>query len=127
MGDENHRRATGNYPVSDDFSSALNLLLLTLDGTRRTYYGEEIGMRDGSVTWNQGRDKLGWDQSNYAKCSRDFERTPMQWSGVTNGGFSNSNTTWLPVSSGAALINVLVCLQPLLTNFLVYFSVFIAW
>jgi glycosidase len=110
MGDENHRRATGNYPASEDFSSALNLLLLTLDGTHRTYYGEEIGMRDGSVTWNQGRDKLGWEQSNYVKCTRDFERTPMQWSGVTNGGFSENKTTWLPVSSGAAQINVLVCL-----------------
>ncbi|MFT3694425.1 MAG: maltose alpha-D-glucosyltransferase [Kofleriaceae bacterium] len=49
-------------------------LLLSLPGTPVLYYGDEIGMGD-----------------NIYLGDRDGVRTPMQWSGDRNGGFSRAN------------------------------------
>ncbi|MCU1387929.1 MAG: alpha amylase, catalytic subdomain [Ilumatobacteraceae bacterium] len=49
----------------------LNALLLSLPGTPTIYYGDEIGMGD-----------------NVYLGDRDSVRTPMQWSGDRNAGFS---------------------------------------
>ncbi len=49
----------------------MNSLLLTMPGTPVLYYGDEIGMGD-----------------NIHLGDRDGVRTPMQWSGDRNGGFS---------------------------------------
>jgi maltose alpha-D-glucosyltransferase/alpha-amylase len=51
----------------------LNSLLLSMPGTPVIYYGDEIGMGD-----------------NYYLGDRDGVRTPMQWSGDRNGGFSSA-------------------------------------
>lgn len=48
--------------------NAMNALLLTLPGVAMSYYGEEIGMLDGS------------------KFSADSQRTPMQWDNLANAG-----------------------------------------
>ena len=48
--------------------NAMNALLLTLPGAVMSYYGEEIGMLDGS------------------KSSADSQRTPMQWDNSANAG-----------------------------------------
>nr|WP_274387814.1 maltose alpha-D-glucosyltransferase [Salsipaludibacter albus] len=52
----------------------LNVLLFTMPGTPVLYYGDEIGMGDN--VW------LG---------DRDGVRTPMQWNGDRNAGFSRAN------------------------------------
>jgi maltose alpha-D-glucosyltransferase/alpha-amylase len=52
----------------------LNLLLFSMPGTPIVYYGDEIGMGDNSY--------LG---------DRNGVRTPMQWSGDRNGGFSRAD------------------------------------
>ena len=49
----------------------MNLLLMTMPGSPILYYGDEIGMGD-----------------NVQLGDRNGVRTPMQWSGGTNGGFS---------------------------------------
>lgn len=36
--------------LGDEYINSMNMLLFTLPGTPITYYGEEIGMRDISVT-----------------------------------------------------------------------------
>jgi len=51
----------------------LNSLLLSMPGTPIIYYGDEIGMGD-----------------NYYLGDRDGVRTPMQWSGDRNAGFSTA-------------------------------------
>jgi maltose alpha-D-glucosyltransferase / alpha-amylase len=52
----------------------LNMLLFSLPGTPILYYGDEIGMGD-----------------NIYLGDRNGVRTPMQWSGDRNGGFSRAD------------------------------------
>jgi len=52
----------------------VNALLLSMPGTPVVYYGDEIGMGD-----------------NVYLGDRDGVRTPMQWSGDRNAGFSTAN------------------------------------
>jgi maltose alpha-D-glucosyltransferase/alpha-amylase len=52
----------------------LNVLLFTLPGTPVIYYGDELGMGD-----------------NIYLGDRNGVRTPMQWSGDRNGGFSRAD------------------------------------
>ena len=56
----------------------VNSLLLTLPGTPIIYYGDELGMGD-----------------NVFLGDRDGVRTPMQWSGDRNAGFSRTDTARL--------------------------------
>ncbi len=60
----------------------LNSLLMSLPGTPVLYYGDEIGMGD-----------------NFYLGDRNGVRTPMQWSGDRNAGFSAANPQklFLPV------------------------------
>ncbi|MDX2230035.1 MAG: maltose alpha-D-glucosyltransferase [Leptolyngbyaceae cyanobacterium bins.349] len=62
----------------------LNSLLLSLPGTPVLYYGDEIGMGD-----------------NVYVGDRNGVRTPMQWSGDRNAGFSRANPhrLYLPLIS----------------------------
>jgi len=52
----------------------MNIMLLSLPGTPVLYYGDEIGMGD-----------------NFYLGDRDGVRTPMQWNGDRNAGFSRAN------------------------------------
>jgi maltose alpha-D-glucosyltransferase/alpha-amylase len=60
----------------------MNGLLFSLPGTPFIYYGDEIGMGD-----------------NVYLGDRDSVRTPMQWSGDRNAGFSTADREhlYLPV------------------------------
>lgn len=60
----------------------LNVLLMSLPGTPVLYYGDEIGMGD-----------------NIYLKDRDGVRTPMQWNGNENAGFSEANphSLYMPV------------------------------
>jgi maltose alpha-D-glucosyltransferase/alpha-amylase len=60
----------------------MNALLFSLPGTPVLYYGDEIGMGD-----------------NVYLGDRDGVRTPMQWSGDRNAGFSRANPQrlYLPI------------------------------
>lgn len=60
----------------------MNTLLFSLPGTPVIYYGDEIGMGD-----------------NYYLGDRDGVRTPMQWNGERNAGFSQADPRglYLPV------------------------------
>jgi glycosidase len=58
-----------------------NILLLTLPGTPTCYYGDEIGMTDIFVSYNETVDPFGrkWGPDGYMNYTRDPERSPMQW------------------------------------------------
>jgi maltose alpha-D-glucosyltransferase / alpha-amylase len=73
----------------------MNALLMSLPGSPILYYGDEIGMGD-----------------NVYLGDRNGVRTPMQWNGGTNAGFSNADPErlYLPLISnpvyGYAAVNV---------------------
>jgi alpha-glucosidase len=80
------------------------VLLMTLRGTPFIYYGEEIGMKNGKIGYQDILDPLGkkfWP----AFSGRDKARTPMQWTSGENAGFSEGSP-WLPVHSDYRITNV---------------------
>ena len=62
-------------------------LLMSLPGSPILYYGDEIGMGD-----------------NVYLGDRNSVRTPMQWNGGVNAGFSTADPErlWLPLISNAS-------------------------
>ncbi|XP_054676730.1 neutral and basic amino acid transport protein rBAT isoform X1 [Grus americana] len=75
--------------IGKEYVNVINMLLLTLPGTPVTYYGEEIGME------------------NIASENVTFpEKSPMQWDGKANAGFTEGNSSWLPVNSDYQSVNV---------------------
>jgi len=95
-------------------------LVLTLRGTPFLYNGEEIGMqdyiitdpkklRDTMATWYYEAlvNNLNIDPAEAAQrageMTRDKNRTPMQWTSQSNGGFCPAKVTpWLPVDPNYA-------------------------
>ena len=86
----------------------VNMLVLLLPGVSVTYQGEELGMTNTNISWEDTLDPAGLacGPQGYQDCSRDPERTPMQWSNQTNAGFSTANQTWLPVNPNYEWLNV---------------------
>ncbi|XP_055310987.1 probable maltase isoform X2 [Sitodiplosis mosellana] len=106
MGNHDTMRIASKYkPTRTDL---FNILIKTLPGIAITYYGEEIGMTNQYISWNDTIDPRAC-QTNpdiFHEYSRDPERTPMQWDSSTNAGFSTANETWLPVADNYTLNNV---------------------
>jgi len=80
------------------------MMLLTLRGTPTIYYGDEIGMTDVEIPPDRVEDPFERRVPGQG-FGRDPQRTPMQWSGDPNAGFS-SVSPWLPVAPDAARFNV---------------------
>ena len=99
---ENHDapRAVSRWCRREDcapFVSAKMLLLTALRGSIILYQGEELGLPQVDVPFDQLRDPeaiANWPQT----LSRDGARTPMPWTAnASNFGFS-SGRPWLPTS-----------------------------
>lgn len=77
-----------------------NMLTSILPGVCVSYNGEEIGMEDGAVSWEEGKDPSACNgkPEDFNKTSRDFERTPFHWDDSVNAGFNDGEKPWLPVS-----------------------------
>jgi alpha-glucosidase len=84
----------------------LAILLLTLRGTPFIYYGEEIGMKEAKLTRAALRDPVGLKWFPFYR-GRDGARTPMQWTGGKNAGFTTAQP-WLPVGPEVEMRNVAV-------------------
>jgi alpha-glucosidase len=80
------------------------MLLLTLPGTVTLYYGEEIGMTDGTISAAEVRDPAEKRQPGIG-MGRDPERTPMPWDESPLAGFT-TGSPWLPLNSDHAIHNV---------------------
>ena len=95
----------GDGKNNDAIAKMMGAFYLTLRGSAIMYYGEEIGMQNNDpkrkedVKDPQGR--TGWPK----EIGRDGERTPMQWSGAKNGGFTTGQP-WLPVPESYKTHNV---------------------
>jgi len=95
----------GDGKHNDAIAKLMGAFYLTLRGTPILYYGEEIGMGNDDPTRKEDvKDpigKTGWP----AEKGRDGERTPMQWNGTANAGFSKK-APWLPVPPSYKTHNV---------------------
>jgi alpha-glucosidase len=87
---------------------------LTQRGVPFIYQGEELGMRQQKLNPKYSHDpvvkKYGAAAARISRISgeamnRDECRTPMAWNNKKNGGFSESDTTWLSVSKEIESIN----------------------
>ena len=66
--------------LGDQLIDHMNMLALMLPGLAVTYQGEEVGMLDTAISWEDTRDPAGCacGPERYQECSRDPERTPFQ-------------------------------------------------
>jgi alpha-glucosidase len=103
---DQHRLATRVTPAQ---ARVANLMLLTLRGTPTCYYGDELGMENVPIPAEYVQDPPAVNQPEIAHIvGRDPERTPMQWDGSPNAGFSapNSKKPWLPLAANYKEVNV---------------------
>ena len=124
---ENHDEPRGasrflpSYAQTPAGIKMLGTISLLLRGIPFIYQGQEIGMRN--AKWNSmeefddistkdqyhtAREAGLSDQEALEVCSRmsrDNARTPMQWTGAENGGFTNG-TPWLKVNPLFKDVNV---------------------
>lgn len=95
----------GDGKHNDEIAKMMAALYLTQRGSAILYYGEEIGMENNDPTRKEDvKDPegiLGWPK----EIGRDGERTPMQWNGSANAGFSKKKP-WLPVPASYKTHNV---------------------
>jgi alpha-glucosidase len=98
----------GDGKHNDQIAKLMAALLLMPRATPQMYYGEELGMRTTPPARKEDvRDpigKKGWPEEK----GRDGERTPMQWDGSKNAGFSTAAKTWLWMPPSASTHNVAV-------------------
>jgi alpha-glucosidase len=104
----NHDSSRVASRVNPKLVDGLNMLITLVGGTTITYYGEEIGMTDTFLTFEETQDPAGKSRGKegYMEHSRDPERSPMQWDNTSNAGFSDGPTPWLPVNSNYPTVNV---------------------
>ena len=98
-------RWRGDVP-RDQYAKMLALLLMALRGNGFLYYGEELGLEQGEIAFEDLRDPeaiANWPET----LGRDGARTPMPWNGSGNdyAGFSDG-TPWLPLQDHHAQVSV---------------------
>jgi len=98
----NHDKPRVATRVGPEQARAAAVLLLTLRGTPTIYYGDEIGMTNVPIPPDRIQDPYEKNVPGLG-LGRDPQRTPMQWSGAKNAGFTQG-TPWLPL--GATDLNV---------------------
>ncbi len=91
-------------PAPAHAASALTALACSLRGSVCVYQGEELGLPEAVLPYEQLRDPYGitfWPDFK----GRDGCRTPMPWSDAPHGGFSDADP-WLPVPAEHHALNV---------------------
>ncbi|XP_011205957.2 maltase A3 [Bactrocera dorsalis] len=104
----NHDQSRIGTRLGEDRIDLINIMLKTLPGISVTYQGEEIGMTDVWISWEETVDPQGC-QSNpdeYERLTRDPVRTPFQWNDEHKAGFTEGEKTWLPLAEDYKLVNV---------------------
>lgn len=106
----NHDRPRVGTRFGSDRIDAMNMIILSLPGATVTYQGEEIGMTDVYISWEETQDPAACNagEEKFAEKSRDPCRTPFQWDDSTLAGFTNGSRTWLPVGPNYRSVNVKV-------------------
>lgn len=77
----NHDNHRSGSRFGAEKADMLAMLAMTLPGITVVYYGDEIGMVDENLSWEETIDVTGCNvgPEKYHLASRDPERTPFQW------------------------------------------------
>lgn len=102
LGNHDQPRITSRIGLQQAAVAAM--MLFTLRGTPTIYYGDEIRMTDVPIPFHEVKDPQGLNMPD-KNLSRDPARTPMQWDGSPNAGFSTA-TPWLRVDRKYIRVNV---------------------
>jgi len=100
----NHDRSRLVSRVGVEQAKLLGLMQLSLRGMPVIYYGDEIGMQDEPIPDTETLDAWGKRVPGFG-FGRDPERTPMQWDGTKEAGFTEG-APWLPVGENHQSQNV---------------------
>jgi len=100
----NHDRPRIASHFGQQRARILAMMQLTLRGMPFIYNGEELGMENVTIPKNKIYDPWGRKGPYGFNFSRDPERTPMQWNGEKNAGFSDVEP-WLPVHENHTRVN----------------------
>jgi alpha-glucosidase len=100
----NHDKARLATRIGNAHIRIAALLLLTLRGTPTIYYGDELGMTNVPIAFDQIKDPWEKNVPGFG-VGRDPARTPMPWDGSPHGGFT-TGASWLPLSPDVASVNV---------------------
>ena len=98
-------RHTSRWSLSAEAQRCYTILLLSLKGSVCLYQGEELGLQEADIRFDQLQDPYGiafWPDFK----GRDGCRTPMPWSKVAGNDDFSSAETWLPIGSGHRAIAV---------------------
>ncbi|KAI5713988.1 hypothetical protein M8J76_009109 [Diaphorina citri] len=98
IGNHDQKRAASRFDA--EFIDALHMITLLLPGTAITYNGDELGMEDSFIRWDQTVDPqaINVGPKRYQSFSRDFARSPFHWDASPNAGFTTNLYSWLPVN-----------------------------
>lgn len=92
-------RAITRWGCEDDprFARLLMALLLSLPGPVCLYQGEELGLTESKIAFEDLRDPFGITYYPQFR-GRDGSRTPLPWNGdAPHAGFTTADRAWLPV------------------------------
>ena len=100
----NHDRPRLATRIGAPKARLAQLLLLTLRGTPTCYYGDELGMLNGSIPKARIKDPQAINQPEVGEwIGRDPQRTPLPWTTGPNRGFAPPGADpWLPVGDETA-------------------------
>ncbi|XP_032685973.1 alpha-glucosidase-like [Odontomachus brunneus] len=106
----NHDKSRLVSRYGEQRAQAVTMMTLLLPGVGVTYNGEEIGMEDTWISWEDTKDPQGCNagKDHYQTASRDPVRTPFQWDDTTSAGFSTNPKTWLPVNENYKTVNLAI-------------------
>ncbi len=87
----------GKIKDKSAFSILMNKLLLSLRGTPFIYQGDELGLPEATLTFEQLQDP--WGKHHWPEWQgRDGCRTPIPWiADAPQAGFSDNLEPWLPI------------------------------
>lgn len=102
----NHDQPRVASRIGSEQARVAAMLLLTLRGTPTIYYGDEIGLKDVPIPFDEIHDPQGVNMPE-KNLSRDPARTPMQWDDSLYAGFSTVKP-WLRVDRNFSRQNVSV-------------------
>ncbi len=115
FGNHDRRRSINRIGEDQQKAKLIHTLQMTVRGVPCMYYGEEIGMTNLKQSFAAALDPIPhkfkfippifFDMIGLT-INRDEVRTPMQWDGTRNAGFSSAEKTWLPAHKNYSVVNI---------------------